>query len=162
MSLCRVCQRLSKFKEKTTGRIYCSVECQEKDSIFTLNMDEATDELSQKRHILFMNDGIQLAIQRLLPNEEVTWESHPTQNQFIRVEKGVLTVRIQFNERIHTYRLVTEEMDTIIIPFNTRHILENNEKDIVRFYTVYSPPAHTRKEKEEDDREAGLLKLNLL
>jgi mannose-6-phosphate isomerase-like protein (cupin superfamily) len=117
-------------------------------------MSHAIDQLKQKRHILYMDTNIQLAISRLHPTEIVEWETHETQDQFIRVERGTLTVEFQ-RERTVTRQLIADAMDTIIIPANTKHRLSNLQSSIVSFYTVYTPPAHTLEEKESDDRDAN-------
>ena len=148
---CRVCDRLTNLNEWTSGLYYCSTQCQTNDFIFTLNMTQAIDKLRQNRHILYMDTNIQLAISRLKPTEIVEWETHETQAQFIRVEHGTLTVDIQ-KECTLTRQLIADELDTIIIPANTMHRLSNQHASTVSFYTIYTPPAHTLKEKENDDK----------
>jgi mannose-6-phosphate isomerase-like protein (cupin superfamily) len=111
-------------------------------------MNKMIDTLGQKRHILYMDERMQLAISRLQPGESVAWETHDTQDQFIRVERGVMTVDLQGTI---TRQLMADGLDTIIIPSGTRHRLSNQTGSLVSFYTVYSPPAHTRKEMAEDE-----------
>lgn len=126
------------------------------------------DKLRQKRHILVTDPLLQLAIQRLEPGEEVPMERHETQQQFLRVEQGVLTVQIftelakdQFQEtqEVVLYGSSATQPDSVMIPPGTWHRLSNEALvremgHAVIFYTLYAPPAHTKEEQKEDDREA--------
>ena len=138
------------MKERGSDLLYCCRDCQSSDYVFTLNMNKMIDTLGQKRHILYMDERMQLAISRLQPGESVAWETHDTQDQFIRVERGVMTVDLK-SEREVTRQLMADGLDTIIIPSGTRHRLSNQTGSLVSFYTVYSPPAHTRKEMQDDE-----------
>lgn len=158
MSQCKICGSQSNLMEKGTGICYCSRECQEKAPVFTMNLDDTMKRLLQKRHILYTSDTIQLSIQRLLRDESVEKEIHQTQSQFIRVEEGHLDVTLWYGESVVKRHLMKGSEDVIIVEPGIRHLLENKETEPVTFYTIYAPPAHTRKEQASDDREA-LLKL---
>jgi mannose-6-phosphate isomerase-like protein (cupin superfamily) len=143
--------------EKGTGICYCSKVCQEKAPVFTMDLDKTIEGLRQKRHILYTSDTIQLSIQRLLRNERVEPEIHQTQSQFIRVEEGHLEVTLWYDQTMVRRHLMKGREDVIIIEPGIRHLLENKEEEPVAFYTIYAPPAHTRKEQASDDKEALLM-----
>jgi mannose-6-phosphate isomerase-like protein (cupin superfamily) len=136
------------MKERGSDLLYCCRDCQASDYVFTLNMNKMIDGLIQKRHILYMDERLQLAISRLQPGERVDWETHEKEDQFIRVERGVLTVDLEGGI---TRQLIADALDVIIIPAGKRHQLSNQTGMVVSFYTIYSPPAHTKEEMAEDE-----------
>lgn len=120
----------------------------------TFNLSERLASLAQKRHILYTDDRMQLAVQRLEPGEAVPLEIHNTQNQFLRVEAGRATIRLG-RTGAETLALDSEGVDVAILPARTWHAIENaSTTETLRFYTVYAPPAHTHQEQAEDDHVA--------
>lgn len=170
LPLCSICQRPTTEGELDSNQSLCTPYCQsiyydeslyskkKLKEIFILNMDKSIKELQQKRHILYTDEQIQLSIQNLnTKNDNVPSEIHKKETQFIRVEKGELTVSIYLKKRFFVKKLVAHGDDTIIIPANKSHILENMSNEPVLFYSIYAPPAHTKEEMEQDYKNANRL-----
>lgn len=120
----------------------------------TFNLSARLASLAQKRHILYTDDRMQLAVQRLEPGETVPLEIHESQDQFLRVEAGRATIRLG-RTGADAIALDSAGVDVAIVPARTWHTIENaSTSETLRFYTVYAPPAHTRQEQAEDDHVA--------
>lgn len=107
------------------------------------SMAQTTQSARKKRDILYTNQ-LQLIVQSLQPGEGVEKEVHRDIDQFIRVERGKLTVTVFATKSKVSHKVTLEAggVDTIIIPQNTYHELRNNTRERVAFYTLYAPPAH--------------------
>src|SRR5262245_49066575 len=70
------------------------------------------------------------------PGEEIGEETHPSTDQFVRVEegKGVVSIDGQ-NTRVKSAM-------AILIPAGTRHNIRNTGKKPLQLYTLYAPPEH--------------------
>lgn len=173
LPLCLACERPTTEGELETKQPLCGIHCQDiyydempiekekkkkKDDIFVLDMEKAIGNLKQKRHILYTSEEIQLSIQRLKKKgSRVANEIHKSQAQFIRVEKGSLTVTIYTPGHLTVKILEAWGEDCIIVPANRFHILKNDSSEPVVFYTIYAPPAHSMEEMHQDQEEANRL-----
>ena len=168
LPLCSICHRATPNGEPDSKIPLCTKYCQDiyydgnpaiqsdlKEPIFVLNLESAIGKLDQKRHILYTNEQIQLSIQKLRKGEQIPLETHKKEAQFIRVEKGKLTVSIYASNYLFKKTLVAQKEDSIIIPANKPHILKNKSNEPVLFYTIYAPPAHTTEEMNKDYEQAG-------
>jgi mannose-6-phosphate isomerase-like protein (cupin superfamily) len=105
------------------------------EDILHINIEKETLENVEYRKILKTTQYMQLVLMSLEPNAEIPLESH-SGNQFFRIEQG--NVLIKIGDKEHT--LVNG--DCMIIPSNTEHYVKNIGLDIVKLYTIYSPPQH--------------------
>ena len=78
---------------------------------------------------------------RIPAGEDIGPEVHSHTTQFIRVETGRGVAHISGKR----YNLT--DGDAIVIPPNTRHNITATSADL-HLYTIYSPPEHSRGEKE--------------
>lgn len=104
-------------------------------------------ENSNFRKVLYTSEFIQLVIMSIPPGGEIGTETHPSNDQFFRVEGGWGKCIIDGNE----YEL--QDGDAVIVPRGARHNVINASKDkALKLYTIYSPPHHkdgiVRKTKE--------------
>lgn len=104
---------------------------------FHTNIDIATRENKDFRHVLYTGKHTQLVLMSLLPGEEIGLETHLENDQFFRFEKGVGRCIIDGNE----YEIKAD--DAIIIPAGAAHNIMNTSKtEALKMYTLYSPPHH--------------------
>lgn len=89
------------------------------------------------RKVLYTSENSQLVLMSLLPMEEIGLETHESNDQFFRVEKGHGKCIIDGNE----YEL--RDGDAVVVPRGARHNVVNisNTEDL-KLYTIYSPPHH--------------------
>lgn len=90
------------------------------------------------RQVLFTAEHSQLVVMCLLPGEDIGDEVHSKVDQFFRIEKG--EGKFVFNEKIER---PVREGDAVIVPAGTIHNVENTSKtEMLKLYTIYSPPNH--------------------
>ena len=100
------------------------------------------------REVLYTSEFSQLVLMSIPPGGEIGAETHPSNDQFFRVEGGEGKCFIDGTE----YEL--QDGDAVIVPRGARHnVINTSETAALKLYTIYSPPHHkdgiVRKTKEE-------------
>jgi len=104
---------------------------------YTTNIERATEENEDFRHVLYTAEHSQLVLMTLPPGEDIGLETHADIDQFIRVESGSATAVLDGEES------TLGDGDVVVIPAGTEHDVTNTADDEpLRLYTLYSPPAH--------------------
>lgn len=89
------------------------------------------------REVLYTSKYCQLVLMSLRPKEEIGMETHQSNDQFFRVEKGHGKCLIDGNE----YEL--RNGDAVVVPSGARHnIINISDTEELKLYTIYSPPHH--------------------
>ena len=107
------------------------------------------------RKVLYTSKHCQLVLMNLRPGEEIGMETHRSNDQFFRVEKGHGKCFIDGNE----YEL--RDGDAVVVPSGARHNIVNvSNTEELKLYTIYSPPHHkdgivraTKEEAEANEAE---------
>jgi len=108
--------------------------------VFVTNIEEDTLNNKYFRKVLFTAKNQQVVIMSIKPSEDIPFEIHPDNDQFIRVEKGKCVALIGKN-RDEKYDL--QDGSIIVIPAGTWHqIINKSLTDELKLYTIYSPPHH--------------------
>jgi mannose-6-phosphate isomerase-like protein (cupin superfamily) len=90
------------------------------------------------RQVLFTSQHAQLVVMCLQPGEEIGDEVHPKVDQFFRIEKG--EAKFIFDEKVER---LAHDGDAVIVPAGTFHNIVNPSKtEVLKLYTIYSPPNH--------------------
>ena len=116
--------------------------------IFITNIEKDTIQNKFYRKVVYTTDRQQIVLMSIKPKEDVEFEIHPDNDQFIRIEKGsgILYVGPKKESR---YEL-TDGVATII-PAGTWHqIVNTSSTDDLKLYTIYAPPHHPRDEVQID------------
>lgn len=119
------------------------------------NIEDATNDNTNFRTVLFTGVTSQLVVMSLKPGEEIGWEMHDDLDQFIRVESGNAKVTLgpSRDEVEATHEL--EHDWAVVVPGGTWHNVTNTGDTDLKLYTIYSPPEHpdgtVHKTKEEAD-----------
>lgn len=119
---------------------------------YLANIENLTKTNPNFRRVLYTGQHTQLVLMTLQPREEIGLETHPTTDQFFRIEEGEGKIVINKEEQ------PIKDGDAIIIPAGTPHNLINtSSKKPLKLYTLYSPPHHkdgvthpTKKDAEQD------------
>lgn len=99
------------------------------------NIEKLTEENSDYRRVLYTTKNSQLVLMCLKPGEEIGWEVHKV-DQFFRFESGKGKVTIDG----HEYDVF--DGDAIIVPAGSKHNVVNASGEMLKLYSVYSPPQH--------------------
>ncbi len=102
---------------------------------FLTNIEQATEENTDYRRVLYTAKHSQLVLMSLAPGEEIGEEVHHL-DQFIRFEAG--QGKVMLDGVAHEVKAD----DAVVIPEGTRHNVINTGTSDLKLYTVYSPPEH--------------------
>jgi len=104
---------------------------------FNANIEKATLENSDFRHVLYTGRHSQLVLMNLAPSEEIGMETHTDNDQFFRFEKGAGKCIIDGNEYAVT------DGSAIVVPAGAEHnVINTSDKEPLKLYTIYSPAHH--------------------
>ncbi len=121
---------------------------------YHINIEEATEQNTDYRRVLYTGKHSQLVLMSLKPQEEIGEEVHPENDQFFRFEEGEGKVVIDGNEYF------VKDGDAVIVPAGAKHNVINTGSESLKLYTIYSPPHHrydvvraTKQEAEANEAE---------
>jgi mannose-6-phosphate isomerase-like protein (cupin superfamily) len=103
---------------------------------YIVNIEEKTQTNDYFRQVLFTTDKSQLVVMALQPGEEIGMEVHPEHDQFIRFEKGSGKMIMDGKES------VVSDGFAVVIPAGTEHNVINTSSEVMKLYTIYTPPEH--------------------
>lgn len=103
---------------------------------YVVNIEEKTAQNEYFRQVLFTATHSQLVVMALQPGEEIGMEVHPEHDQFIRFEKGAGKVIMDGEES------VVSDGYAVVIPAGTQHNVINTSPEVMKLYTIYTPPEH--------------------
>lgn len=109
------------------------------------------------RRVLYTAKHTQLTVMSLAPGENIGWEMHDHLDQFLRLEQGAGTLKLggSKDEVAETHR-VTDDW-AFIVPAGTWHDVVNDGDEVLKLYSLYSPPEHPdgTVHRTKDDAEAA-------
>ena len=103
---------------------------------YIINIEEKTLANNYFRQVLFTAKNSQLVLMALQPGEEIGMEVHPEHDQFFRFEQGEGRVIIDGKES-----MVKADW-AVVVPAGAKHNVINTGKEVMKLYTIYSPPEH--------------------
>lgn len=104
---------------------------------FVQNLEELTGANTNFRKVIYTAKHSQLVLMSLKPNEEIGMETHPDNDQFLRIEKGAGRAIIDGNEQEFSAGFC------VVVPAGSEHnIINTSGSEELKLYTVYSPAHH--------------------
>ncbi len=100
-----------------------------------LNIEKETVENNNYRKVLYTSHYSQLVVMSIEPGDEIGAEVHGL-DQFIRIEQGN---GVAVLDGVET---PIEDDFAIVIPAGVEHNVINTGTEVMKLYTVYSPPEH--------------------
>jgi len=94
------------------------------------------------RTVVFTGKHTQLTLMSLVPGEEIGWESHGHLDQFLRLEQGKARVDLGKSEDSVDESHEVEDDWAFIVPAGVWHNVVNIGDEVVKLYSLYSPPEH--------------------
>jgi mannose-6-phosphate isomerase-like protein (cupin superfamily) len=88
------------------------------------------------RKVISTSSNLQVVVMAIPVGEKIDEEIHKISDQFFKIEDGECEIYIDKN------KYVLKKNDIIIVPKNTLHKVVNISSDILKLYTIYSPPHH--------------------
>jgi mannose-6-phosphate isomerase-like protein (cupin superfamily) len=134
--------------QKITGPGKTSVRKTGKNG-FVADLEEETRKNVNFRRVLYTGKNSQLVLMALKPGEDIGLETHEDIDQFFRFEKGEGVVEIDGIE----HRV--KDGSGVIVPCGALHNVTNtSETEMLKLYTISSPPEHQDKIIRKTKREA--------
>ncbi|OGI29384.1 MAG: cupin [Candidatus Moranbacteria bacterium RIFOXYA12_FULL_44_15] len=100
------------------------------------NIEKLTLANENFRQVLYTAKNSQLVLMALKPGEEIGEETH-TLDQFLRIEAGMGKAVLDDVEHM------IEDGTAIIVPAGMKHnFINTSETEMLKLYTIYSPPEH--------------------
>ena len=103
---------------------------------FIDSIEEATEDNSNFRHVLYTGKHLQLVMMSIPAGEDIGEEVHEDGDQFFRIEEGHGVVTIDGRDSEIT------DGDGILVPAGARHNIRNVGDAPLKLYTLYGPPHH--------------------
>lgn len=122
---------------------------------FRSNIEKDTLKNKNFRKVLYTGQHLQLVLMSLKPKEEIGFEVHPDNDQFLRFEAG--RGRVIIDKTKYTVK----DGDAVIVPAGAKHnVINSSASKDLKLYTIYAPPHHkdgivrkTKKEAEANEEE---------
>jgi len=113
-----------------------------------VNIEKATQENTDFRHVLYTSSHSQLALMHLQPGEDIGQEVHEANDQFFRFESGIGKCIVDGHE------YTVKSGDALLIPAGAVHnVINLDDTSSLKLFTLYSPANHKngicRKTKKE-------------
>lgn len=99
-------------------------------------MSAVTDSNESFRKVLYTGEYSQLVAMTLPVGGDIGMEVHDDGDQYFRIESGEGEVVIDDT----TYAVMPG--DVVIVPAGAQHNVTNTGTEVLRLYTMYSPPHH--------------------
>lgn len=103
---------------------------------YVADIEEKTLANNYFRQVLFTAKNSQLVLMALQPGEEIGMEVHPEHDQFFRFESGTGKVIIDGVESN------IKDGFAVVVPAGAQHNVINTGQEMMKLYTIYSPPEH--------------------
>jgi mannose-6-phosphate isomerase-like protein (cupin superfamily) len=104
---------------------------------YVVNIEARSLENEYFREVLYTGPHSQLVVMSLKPGEDIGLETHAAIDQFIRVEAGKGKSILNGEEHDLT------DGSAVVIPAGTQHNIVNvSQTELLKLYTIYSPPEH--------------------
>ena len=100
------------------------------------DVEQDTLKNNNYRKVLFTGKQAQLVVMSIPPGADIGMETHPSVDQFFRIESGEGKAVIDGTE----YPL--KNATGLIIPSGSEHNIFSMGKEPLKLYTIYSPPNH--------------------
>lgn len=101
------------------------------------DIENLTKQNSKFRKVLYTGEHLQLVLMSLKPGEDIGLEIHNENDQFFRFDAGSGKVVINQTE------YDVKDGDAVIVPAGAEHnVINTNESEDLKFYTIYGPSHH--------------------
>lgn len=102
---------------------------------YIADLEKVTKENEDYRRVLYTGKHSQLVVMSIQPGDEIGTEVHEL-DQFIRFEQGSGKVILDDVES------EVEDDFGVVIPAGTEHNVINTGDEVMKLYSIYSPPEH--------------------
>ena len=107
------------------------------------NIETETMENDYFRKVLYTGTHAQLVVMCVQPGEELGNEVHPAVDQFFRIEQGEAKFVFGASDEGEGHSVNATSGEAAIVPAGTYHnVINDSSEQLLKLYTIYSPPNH--------------------
>ena len=103
---------------------------------YIANIEDKTLANDKFREVLFTTPKSQLVVMALQAGEDIGEEVHENVDQFLRIESGEGVAVLDGEET------TIGDGSAIVIPAGVKHNVINRGSEMMKLYTIYTPPEH--------------------
>ncbi len=104
---------------------------------FVQNIEDLTVKNDNFRKVLYTGHHLQLVVMSIPPLGEIGVETHPDNDQFLRIESGMGKAIIDGSETQFSAGWC------VLVPAGSQHnVINTSDTDELKIYTLYGPPHH--------------------
>ncbi|RKN82053.1 cupin domain-containing protein [Paenibacillus ginsengarvi] len=107
-----------------------------------INIEEATKQNNNYRTAIWTGRHLQVTLMSINVGEDIGLETHPTLDQFLRIEEGQGLVKMGKSKDRLDFQANVHENYAIMVPAGTWHNLINTGNKPIKLYSIYAPPQH--------------------
>lgn len=105
--------------------------------MFHTNIIQLTLQNNDFKKLINYSDNYQLILMSIPPKQSIPLEIHSKEDQLIFIVQGSATSFIGKNKE---ESILLNQQDFISIPKNTWHTIYNHTDNVLKLYTIYTPP----------------------
>jgi mannose-6-phosphate isomerase-like protein (cupin superfamily) len=114
---------------------------------FFVDIEKSTKENNNWRKVLHTSGNLQTVVMNVPPGQELGWEVHRDSDQLFRIESGTGQIMVNNSDPskggINTITNDVNPSSLVVVPKGIYHnVVNSNNHEPLKFYTVYSPPHH--------------------
>lgn len=104
---------------------------------YVVDIEQKSLDNENFREVLYTAPNLQLVVMTLQVGEEIGLETHEEGDQFIRVEAGEGEAVLDGEHH------ALGDGSSVVIPAGVEHnIVNTSSSEVLRLYTIYTPPEH--------------------
>lgn len=107
-----------------------------------LNIEDATLKTTVFRDVIWTGKHLQIVLMNIEPGADIGLETHPGNDQFIRLESGKGRVQMGSSKDKLTFDQIVKDGWSVMVPAGTWHDITNIGTEPMKLYTVYGPTDH--------------------
>jgi mannose-6-phosphate isomerase-like protein (cupin superfamily) len=115
------------------------------------NLERDTLKNKYWRDVIYTSKYLQIVLMSIPTKEQLGWEIHKANDQFIRLEHGraIVQMKKHKNSKKIVEYVLTDGM-AIVIPTGTWHnVINKSRKRTLKMYTIYGPPHHPKNRRDK-------------
>jgi mannose-6-phosphate isomerase-like protein (cupin superfamily)/rubrerythrin len=109
---------------------------------FVVDIEKVTKENDTFRTALWTGEHLQVTLMSIDVGDDIGLETHPTTDQFIRIEQGQGLVEMGDTKNNLTFKRQAYEDFAVMIPAGKWHNITNTGNEPMKVYAIYAPPEH--------------------
>lgn len=125
------------------------------------NIEAITEKNDNYRQVAWSGFNLQVTLMSIEPGKDIGLETHPQNDQFLRIEAGEGKCQMGNAKDNLTFEQQVSDGWSVVVPAGTWHNITNTGKEAIKLYSIYAPVHHaagiiqSTKEDADKDEKSG-------